>query len=96
MAHTPGPWRIDMGCICSTRQNALATTSVIAKVHTTAKTPEEIEGNARLIAAAPAMYEALAKAVKMIALNPDLDYPADLDTYSQMIEALRLAESPDA
>ena len=57
-AHTPGPWEVKM--IGSTRADVVANGQVVAR--TAPVVPREAEpANARLIAAAPLMYEELAR-----------------------------------
>ena len=65
--HTPGPWHID-----PIKAHANGNRRIIAEQCTpVAVVPEHLAADARLIAAAPDLLEALTKAATM--LHPDLD-----------------------
>ena len=65
--HTPGPWICHMpgykalspGVVPTMRNDPVPYCNVVEVDSLDKKSPEEIDANARLIAAAPAMYEAL-------------------------------------
>lgn len=73
--HTPGPWRATnfssvVGCPITAQPDKTKNTVVIAGVHGAAGDDyrAEVEANARLIAAAPDMAEALRKAAAQFRL----------------------------
>lgn len=57
--HTPGPWSANEATITYTQFNITAKDSFIGEVGGGLQSDDEIEANARLIAEAPTMYEAL-------------------------------------
>ena len=76
---TPGPWRIRSGrsgvksdISCEDRPDTLATTAFHGW------TTNELEANARLIAAAPEMFEALKITMDSVAILATGRCPADL------------------
>ena len=75
MNYTKGEWSISYGGEVEGRERYAVTTNTTEICQLRAKKdPKEIEANARLISAAPEMYEALQQS--LIALNdhPDLHY----------------------
>ena len=71
--HTPGPWTFNEKTDCIQSEHPDHRFSLIAKVATGEDIREE-HANARLIAAAPEMYEALKNALNTIrALTEDYD-----------------------
>ena len=63
--HTPAPWKIQSPKMTEQRLWLIGEDGVIAKIGGV-KSPEEIEANARLIAAAPELLEALQMMVAMV------------------------------
>jgi hypothetical protein len=61
--HTPGPWKTN--CLHIERQNGQ---SIAATVHDSWQTEEEELANARLIAAAPELLEALQQCVGLLSV----------------------------
>jgi hypothetical protein len=65
VVHTPGPWVYDSGCFyaqCQLDKNGMTQESPIAEL--LEGRPDDSKGNARLIAAAPTMLEALRRIVR--------------------------------
>lgn len=54
--HTPGPWEINYNCFNTPGMNVEITNEV---------TPEEVMVNAKIIMAAPKLYEALSNVLEM-------------------------------
>lgn len=95
--HTPGPWDADaLGVNADGRGNG--PWRAVATVHvgregggSKAVQPAEAEANARLIAAAPAMYDAIRSFVRDRATCPTAN-GADLEAWEKMRAALAVAE----
>lgn len=77
---TPGPWFVedfDVHALVDGRSRLVAEVSAPGK----ATTPHTLPANARLIAAAPEMYEALRALVGMLSGFPDVgDVPTTIDS----------------
>ena len=83
-AHTPGPWTVRAGILSAHDGDyVIGTVNCWSEDH-----PEEAEANARLIAASPAMLEALKTAVALLAGHGK---PAD----PSMLAAIALATNPE-
>lgn len=79
MNNTKGPWKVD--AMDPTLVSVKGVMFVVAKVIKLGRSDEEVEANARLIAAAPLMYESLKH---MVALLDDentdmMDFVTKLD-----------------
>jgi hypothetical protein len=87
VGHTPGPWTMRT---CYTNgepvEYAIEQNGPVATVHCTVENDAEDHANARLIAAAPAMLEALRTALVHL---PGLVHPADV---KQIRDAIAKAE----
>ena len=59
MAHTTGPWKVDSGEALKVRNNSGSIATVMQTHLTGRRSNDETMANARLIAAAPEMLEAL-------------------------------------
>lgn len=93
MTHTPGPWRLDNNIAYGWKTNPFSITVRKRGVHSTtvANIPakqtisrDEAEANARLIAAAPELLEALQAIVKSLV---DQDDEGMIEHAQQMIDA---------
>jgi hypothetical protein len=90
--HTPGPWHVG----CEDRHDQPQVLSMCGELiavvaHECVKQPPELQANARLIAAAPDMYEALKRISK--ATSDGLDHTRDVAVLERCI---RLAQSVTA
>lgn len=69
--HTPGPWRVESRGGMAGREVRAGEALVVATVNTTSNDQGNREANARLIAAAPEMLEALQRLLSVTELNMD-------------------------
>ena len=91
--HTPGPWKAvpdrSRNLYTWYVEGAKGVVPAIARL-SLIDACEEIEGNAHLIAAAPAMYEALRR-IKVLMESGDIE-GKDWMEYGQIVQALAQAE----
>lgn len=72
-AYTPAPWRLD-GTATTDSLDVISSRARVALLDCEAMTPEMVEANARLIAAAPALAAALRWALEQLDDDLDLDH----------------------
>lgn len=90
MTHTPGPWRAMTARVETVPTRKGGESDIICEFRNSPFALDVIRSNAALIAAAPAMYEALKRfeqAIKSDCYDQDLL----VDIYHDVREALRLA-----
>jgi len=72
--HTPGPWKVDSGEALKVRNNSGSIATIMQTHLTGRRSNDETMANARLIAAAPDMLEALSIArAEIVALERDME-----------------------
>ena len=88
--HTPGPWFAQAGylTIYNLSDGNVGTTCGIAKVLRDQPGDDQAEANARLIAAAPELLDALTRMLKQ--------FPADSDLYAAGWDGSAINEACDA
>lgn len=99
---TPGPWVIGMSCdrtpaVMVPVHPSEGSGFVVAHINRLPRMGSVIgdaEANARLIAAAPALYDALNACLGLLTGNMDGDLPVDCDPIEMARQALASASTP--
>ena len=104
MSHTPGPWIVASifknhqeggfwdARINYTHDNGSGPIATVEGCHSTQEAYDQVQANARLIAAAPTMAEALHEVLLFLERAPDTDDPDHMRVYQQIKAALAKAE----
>ncbi len=92
MTHTPGPWTHYDDCHDTTRRHEIvARGKTIARIYCTRGDEEADRANARLIAAAPVMLDAMVYALPVLDLAAKKNFPGAINSADVVRAAIKKA-----